>query len=91
MDDNGRAGSTLKPSGKRRVRSRKTVFTGRKTSRKKKTFGCENFVDFHNRKGIYHINMYIFILISIVCGKLDRMGIAGQEKHSKMLEVYGLT
>ena len=54
---------------------------------KKNTFGCENFVDFHNRKRIYHIN----ILISIVCRKLDRVGIAGHERHSKMLEVYGLT
>ena len=64
------------------------VFTGRKTSRKKKkNIGCENFVDFHNRKRIYHIN----ILISIMCRKLDRVGIAGHERHSKMLEVYGLT
>ena len=54
-----------------------------------KTFGCENLVDFHNRKRIYHV--YIFILISIVCRKLDRVGIAGHERHSKMLEVYGLT
>ena len=88
MDANGRAGSTLKPSGERRVRSSPGLHRPQNQSKKKKnTFGCENFVDFHNRKRIYHIN----ILISIVCRKLDRVGIAGHERHSKMLEVYGLT